>query len=311
MLLLPLLGEAALRVTGHHFSFPLPCHWVDGTGCLLDANTRSTFAVGESSFALTTNGDGRRERSRSPRKQGTRRVVVLGDSGACGARVNDDEPFPAQLDARLSPSGIEVFNAASFYLKGTDQQLSYLVDYGAAMSPNVVLVAFSAKNDFSDNARQEFWKAGNQGLSRMYGPPPVARWRQVLATNNWAVTRWLDAHSWLFGAFRFYAWNILDRAPIDTLEPQQTEAVLERMKLEAAQLGARMAIITLPGEETKRQMLQRIADRLSVPMLDPTPLLAAPGLQFEDGHLTPKGHAIVAQALADKLPTWMEGTVAP
>jgi lysophospholipase L1-like esterase len=322
---LVLAGEIGLRLARFHIRFPTPCRWQQGTGCLLLPNLSEELAVGDSSH-FTTNALGLRDPPRGPKSAGVRRVLVLGDSVAFGARVDDAETYPWLLNAHLQGERVEVINAASLYLKGTEQQLSWFVDNGAALQPDLVLLSFSLKNDFVDNTRHEFWRPGPQGLERVLDWKPPLTHRIVMATAGWPPVRWLDDHSRLFGIVRFLWLNILDRHRLDGDEPEATDQLLTALQEKAGKLGARLAIVAVPGPEeldhlrqhpgepdTHEAFLVRSAAAHHIPLLDVTPsfLEASAPVEFRDGHLTPRGHALVADLVAPRLSGWLTGREAP
>ena len=324
-----LLAEATLRAGGWTFRFPTPCTWTPGVGCVLDANVSEPFFVGGEGGVVSTNAEGRRDRARMPKGPGAKRIVVLGDSVAFGARVGDGDTFCAVLEHLVADPSIEVVNAASLYLKGTEQQLAYFVDHASELAADVVVLAFTAKNDVSDNSRQEFWKQEASGLVRGTWVPPL-RHRLVMASAHTPVVRWLNDHSSVFGAFEFFVWNIIDRPPAPPVEAgdQITQRVIERLRDETTRHGARLVLLLVPATEVvvahrlhqavdptrPEALIARVAHDLALPLVDLTDVLAtaepALPLQFNDGHLTPAGHALTARTLAVRVPEWLSPRVA-
>jgi len=88
------------------------------------------------------------------RAQDAYRVLVLGDSFMAGLQVGDRDTFARVLEERLNGAGldrrVEVvnFGVPSW---GTDQEYLALREYGVALEPDLVLLAFYAQNDVSDN----------------------------------------------------------------------------------------------------------------------------------------------------------------
>lgn len=85
---------------------------------------------------------------------GTRRVAALGDSFTFGLGVNDDETYPAVLQARLRtgcPDTVEVINfGVGGY--GLSQELELFERYAAPFAPDVVVYQFYS-NDIADNVQ--------------------------------------------------------------------------------------------------------------------------------------------------------------
>jgi hypothetical protein len=65
------------------------------------------------SYRLTTNSEGLRAPEIGPKRRGTTRIIALGDSVTHGWGVEDDETYPARLQALLRERGhdVEVINA--------------------------------------------------------------------------------------------------------------------------------------------------------------------------------------------------------
>ena len=320
-----LVGELGLRVTGTRMRFPTACDWDPRMGCVLRPHVSDDFTVGIP-FHFTTNSQGRRDPERGPKAAGARRVLVLGDSVAFGVPVADDETFAARLERRLAGERIEVINAGSPYLRGTEQQLSYFIDRGAALQPDLVLLEFTAQNDFADNAHHYFWRVTASGLERVDGARPATfHHRVVLASLSLPPVAWLDRHSWLFDAFELTSWHIMHLPPAGTREEwvPTTEAVIARLEDEARRAGARLALVMMPSpgylaaarrrdppppysDETE---LLDLAARRHLPLLDLTaPVVSAqvgPRLDCEDGHLSKPGHDAVAALLAERMREWL------
>ena len=325
LLLLLLAGEIGLRGFGPRLRFPTPCKWNPRVGCMLEPNLHEHFAV-EEPFEFTTNGEGRRDRERGPKAPGARRILLLGDSVAFGVPVGDGETLAARLEERLAGDRIEVVNAGSPYLRGTEQQLSYFIDYGRALEPDLVLLEFTVQNDFFDNVHHYFWWRGPAGLERVaHSDPPTLKHRLVLASGSLPGVRWLDDHSWLFGAFRVAFWSIThlpQPPPTGAGEwAGATEEVIARLGEEARLAGAKLAIVVMPAPRTIEALRQKqkpesdedaliaaIAGRHGIPIYDPTPLLvAAPGDAplLRDGHFTRRGNEVVAGEIAARIGAWM------
>jgi lysophospholipase L1-like esterase len=102
---------------------------------------------------VRTNDRGLRDRPHALEKPpGTFRIVVLGDSFMEAYQVALEESLPFRLQERLASRGVEVVNlGVGGY--GTAQQLLYLEEEGLRYAPDLVVLAFFAGNDISNNAR--------------------------------------------------------------------------------------------------------------------------------------------------------------
>jgi lysophospholipase L1-like esterase len=310
----PLIGEAGLRLGGLRFRFPSPCALIDGRGCILLPNLRETIAVGEDSFVYTTDSRGLRSREPTDADAARRHVVVLGDSVAFGAFVGDGEVFTALLDAELAPRGIAVINAASIYLKGTEQQLRFLLDEEDRLRPDRVILVFTSQNDFSDNSREEFFR---EGVPQPWRPRLLQR--VVKAAEHVPGYGFLTDHSWLFGLASFTFLNAQTRwdvsyPPADRRVPA-TASAIDLLAAECRRRGAPFSVVLIPHqrdlggrlrdghypEGSVEALLLDIVARLGVPVLDGGDILSAPGAMRRDGHLSTAGHRALADALAPRL----------
>ena len=311
LLVLAVGGEAALRLRGVRYRFPSPCTLVDGRGCLLVPGSSEVIAADGAEFRFTTNSLGLRSREPVPEDAARRRVVVLGDSIAFGALVNDDEVFTARLDAALASRGIAVINTASPYLKGTEQQLRFLIDERDALRPNLVLVVFTTRNDFADNKRHDFFL---EGVPQPWRPRPMQR--LVKASEHMPGYQFLTNHSWLFGLFSYQVWNVAARfSEAPGSESEATESVLRLLQSDCRAHGVALAVVMFPkppgrnqgssAEISKEKMLTEITGQLGIPLFDASPIIAVPDAMNRAGHLSPSGHRALAEALEPRIVDWL------
>ncbi len=102
----------------------------------------------------STNDHGWRDRTRTLAKEdGVFRALVLGDSYMAGLQVEDNETFSADLEKRLNNAGRGRFEVLNFGVPswGTDQEYLAYREYGRRFEPDLVVVAFYAQNDVSNN----------------------------------------------------------------------------------------------------------------------------------------------------------------
>jgi hypothetical protein len=105
------------------------------------------------------NALGMRDRPRQPQKrEGTLRVLVLGDSFMEALQVPFEDSFPSLLQAGLRAKlkrEVEVVNAA---VSGwaQDDQLYYLRKHGLRLEPDLILIAMTVHNDVLENLRERF-----------------------------------------------------------------------------------------------------------------------------------------------------------
>ena len=104
------------------------------------ARFRGTFQHVE----IATNDLGLRERPIGPRRPGTARVLVLGDSVAFGWGVKVEDALPRQLERALSSSGREVFETVNAGVPGYNsrQELAFLKDNAESLGPDAVVLLY-------------------------------------------------------------------------------------------------------------------------------------------------------------------------
>lgn len=91
----------------------------------------------------------------APRRDGEKRLLVLGDSFTFGAGVPAEAAFPAQLGALLSrDSGATVVNGGTPSY-GTERQSRWLAAFGDRVDPTHLVLAVFVGNDFTDNLELE------------------------------------------------------------------------------------------------------------------------------------------------------------
>jgi hypothetical protein len=100
------------------------------------------------------------------KKEGTFRILLLGDSFMEALQVPFDKSFPNLLQDRLVESShrsVEIINCAVSGW-GTDDQLEYLEQYGLKLQPDLILVGMTIHNDVFDNLEEKFHTFANGKL---------------------------------------------------------------------------------------------------------------------------------------------------
>ena len=181
----------------------------------------------EYDLEVAINSDGLRDVERAPldKPAGVFRILLLGDSYVEGLRVPLEQTFGKVLEAQLNASGpagqrFEVIPAGVSGW-GTDQELLWLREQGAAYQPDLVLLAFFPGNDFQNNSealevenmgsvQKPFFRLENGDLALRYFPfDPAAVPQPVKAetpSDDAAAPRpglspvaaWLKQHSALY-----------------------------------------------------------------------------------------------------------------
>jgi len=135
--------EADHQLTGHRYLFDETLGWKN-----IPAFEGATMGK-----PLSINSKGLRDREYSYQKpDGTRRLLVLGDSMTWGLGVGDDEIFTEVLEEKLKREtpAWEVINAGVSGW-GTDQEYLFLKDEGFRYEPDIVMVVYYLVNDREDN----------------------------------------------------------------------------------------------------------------------------------------------------------------
>lgn len=298
--------------------------------------TLPTFAVapgidevaddGETRWRVRTDGEGLRLRSDGGRLGSGNSIVLLGDSFTFGYGVDSELCFAGLLEARLAARA-RVINAGQPGY-GPCQELLLLEHlFALGMRPSDVVLVVYAGNDVLDAAlptdrevhagsidELPSWRERLQQNSHLYRllarayhrwwrrtPHFVHDWRELMRPKTWeqsdlvagmdamrcALVRMLDACA-AHGA-RLHAAVLPPTAAVDVAGGRLPEADLS-------------LCYELPVE----QMLYLLQE-VHIEAIDLTPALATLGssdafLAF-DGHLSPSGHAAVAAALQQALPS--------
>jgi len=205
---------------------------------------------------------GMRDREHSlKKKEGTFRILVLGDSFMEALQVPFSESFPKLLEDRLREVGlsnVEVINAAVSGW-GTEDELAYLVRYGKWFEPDLILIAMTLHNDISDNMREQFYTLN-------YGRLIVRPVREAPAMEYLLLRlkAFVASHSHLFQLWRkfWYRKEIqetglrLNQHVVNLLTGNDAKSMargwqltfkeLAEMQKEGRTIGAKTAVVLLP-----------------------------------------------------------------
>jgi hypothetical protein len=262
---------------------------------------------------------------------GHTRVVMVGDSIAYGAGVDDDQTFGARIESR-NPA-IDVVNlAVGGY--GTDQELIRLERDGLRYHPDFIVLHFCLFSDFTDNALPSALFDARQ-------PKPYFTWDgQALAKHDAhlkltplrKLAQWLYDYSHLYNRLRVVTglkrpprqrgvWADRKGAVESHLQPaaELTFHLIRRMADLSQAAGARFIVVIHPDEFAFKHRSKLLRKFCSTPLLEGIPVIEmgarhrAAGLDFaqwaldEPGHLTDHGH----QVMADTLTAVLSGTAPP
>ncbi len=289
-------------------------------------------------FHLKTNTLGLRDReilfNKAP---GVYRILLLGDSTSMGEGVEIDDIYLKRLERLLNRESrhVETINAA---IRGYGNDQSFLLyrRLGKRFTPDLVILAFFTQNDFDDNWNGQLFKVEQGKLIQQRPTPESSRkfkyYQTQARAQNLPVYSFAMAHSHLANWLRIQlALLITDRIYNDPAaaypaasapreeDPRHrlTLAILKAWNEEVQQSGASSLLLIIPFRKDVRQYRQRLpaeTDRTDlaierfcsterVPCLNLTPALIQrvddfDTLWLDGGHLSPEGHAWVAQELA-------------
>jgi lysophospholipase L1-like esterase len=258
------------------------------------------------------------------------RVLLLGDSITFGTGVDDHETFAVQLAAHAPR--VEALNlGVSGY--GTDQELLLLEHEGLALRPAAVVLNVCVGNDVFDNALPVYLYDGvtPKPYFATDGERLLLHDRHVQLRGPGLVARWLADHSLAFDALLLSREEV--RSPLDhddgehwgprareVLErwPQSvalTRRLVRRMSETCRAQGVPFLVLLHPnrrafeGDDGNVEpfLLPARGKGEAPTVLDLRSLYTENGLGWEDfaldklGHLNPRGHVLVARALANEL----------
>jgi hypothetical protein len=209
------------------------------------------------------NSIGMRDREHATNKaEGTRRVLVLGDSFMEALQVSFEESFPHRLETRLRETlgpHVDVINC-SVSGWGQDAQLAYLLKYGRDLKPDLILVAMTLHNDVFDNMQGRFFSMAQGRLVPVSAPHMSDREYNTLRIKGYFASRshlWQLVRKWKnLGEIREVA-SALDKHVLHVVqggdEPadlqrgwQVTAELLKRIRDTGETLGAETAVMLIP-----------------------------------------------------------------
>jgi lysophospholipase L1-like esterase len=170
--------------------------WNASIGVFQPSSRATVMWPPELAYGVEINSLGLRgpEIARTP-PPGTTRVLAVGDSQTFGFYLENDQTWPARLEARLRADGseVEVVNAGVGGWS-IDSETLFLIERGLALQPQVVLLGYCG-NDIADLAAAEPRYEGQKRLVGS-GSGPLARafytsalyelhLRGMVALNQW------------------------------------------------------------------------------------------------------------------------------
>lgn len=239
--------------------------------------------------AIEIDGEGFRDGKAVTPSDGRERLMVLGDSLAFGWGVEQAETFAERLALRLP---LAVYNrAVSGY--GTDQEYLLLQRQLPLLAPGLVLVNF-CHNDVEEVLR---------GVSYGKGKPCFGLAGEELVLGNVPVPDpWLERCSQFYRSMRKRALEARQVPPNDA-DRERGRQLVRRLLRAMAQACAAVDARLIVSHESAGWLIDA---EPSIVFVDLTPALTRAAEQgptgfAHDSHWNARGHAAVADAIAERL----------
>jgi hypothetical protein len=316
-----LVAEGVARLSTPAIAFvPMSAQIADDEfGYALQPGYRSDDGEGRYGCSVRISPQGLRDDPYDERQPGDLRIMVLGDSFCFPDGVEREQVFPELLEGRLSNEygdrRVSVLNAGvpSY---ATFQEDRMLRRHGAAFRPDAVVLQY-CPNDLPSNLKHtpegvQFLAEQVRGRRRLYSGIGV------LAVHSQLV-RWMGQIVARQGVRR----EISHRVDLERLQPgSSNEAYLQALCLQfvdsiraqCEELHAALVVLVvrfprraglpLPHGEGEDHFLVRHCRKFGVPCTTISGAAERVGHTWSDcidGHFTPRGHAIAANALHDLL----------
>lgn len=288
----------------HQDQYGLAKHWAGITRFLPQFGHEVSF-----------NSAGMRDREHAlAKRDGDYRILVMGDSFMEAFQVPFEASLPARLEQTLAVSTgrtIEVINAGVSGW-GTDDELRYFSEYGRTYRPDLVVVAMTLHNDFSDNLRQT-WHTEREGklVEQERAPIPWLTYQRLTAQayiatrlqmyQLWRKARHRGEMKQMGQQLRSHVETLFDVPLGETTGRgvRLTELLLARLDSVVRAEGGRLAVVLLPLEvqlsdtifstfaasrsdratsiafDQPQRQLHQITSRLGIPVVDLLPSFRA------------------------------------
>ncbi len=305
-----------------------PRTWDPVVGIKNRPGARGFITCPEYDMEFVINSRGLRDREYPLAKpKGASRILCLGDSFTIGFGVRGEETYPKILERRLAGEEVsggtwEVLNAGVGGT-GTAHQLAYYLHEGSRYEPDIVVLAMCA-NDFWDNMVSGLFKLEGGRLERRV-PAKALGWR-IQQRVGWVYgfLPWLNrSHLWnkirhAYAAYQAKRTSVRTVASGDKTQLREqtfhlTRELLIALRDACHETASELVVLIVPplkesGLEVDRMAalveLVRAEGISCVDLREPFARHAREGQKTNydgDGHWTPLGHEIAAEALDDLL----------
>jgi hypothetical protein len=258
--------------------------------------------------------------------EGTKRIVLLGDSFGMGYEVDLPDTFTARmvyyLEAKYHIKNVEVVNLSTSG-HGNAEELIVLQNEGLKYNPDLVLLAWHS-TDYDDNFRSDLYELKNgqlKGKAEHYLPGvdlnrklyriPLYPW---IADNSQLynmIRDWagITVKAWLVAARSSSKKKVQQDENLSDYKHQLVVALLDKIKYVSTKAGAEFVILDIPRCKSRTKFVSQFpheeaAKTKSFQMVSPIAKFAeAKGQKVYwergHGHWTPLGCDMVGETLAD------------
>ncbi len=279
-------------------------------------NQEGSFQTEQFRVHVSINSRGLRDRDYPYEKPpGVRRVVAIGDSFLWGFGVEQDEILTERLERSLP--ALQVINGGvSGY--STDQALLWLRREGLRYSPAVVVYVLSGNDDVMNHTNRVYWiydkprfRLRENGAPALEGvpvpwPSRAARARHWLRSHSAVVYR-VETSSLLRATLPWLATQPHGPVDPDPADPHRlTVALVGAMRDAAHSVGAQLVLVSnstywfSPRGSYARLVAELRAAGHLVLDVESLPRWDCASMVVQgDGHWNARGHAFVAERLAE------------
>ncbi len=298
--------------------------WDRETGTRQIPNAKGFVTCGEYHMDLLINSKGLRDREFPYEKpRGTTRILILGDSFACGYGVQAEETLAKVLEQLLNGdederTNWEVLNAG-IGSTGTAHQLAFFKTEGYKYQPDYVVLCFCQSNDFWDNITSGLYKLRDGNLVKQ--DAPLTGSRKIQRYVGWIPgynTIFARSHLLNFIKFRVSRYHYRDLAgriqlastqpSVEQAEEELTQALILSLRDACVDVGCELVLTVVPSHikcsfdnETARLVESMVASGIRFVDFRPAFRRAIQeGTEVTytcDGHWTDDGHRLAAQVL--------------
>lgn len=311
----------------------------DRIGHVLEPGANARFSTVEFTTDIRINSAGVRDEEFGPKQPGEKRIVVLGDSLVMAVQVPLADTFTKRLERRLNTDRgdrgrYRVINAGVQGYGPVEERL-FFEKIAAKFEPDLVVVGIYVGNDAIEAAdsapkvHEDPVSAGEAGDRAAQRLRRVIR-RSVVLQIARVRAQMVAARLGTPTPERPLLTYLADEPGVVRRGLDITAECVEQIEKDAGKIGAKVVVLLLPARfQVDDDDYARLAaivggaggrlerdaastrfgsalQKVGVPIFDPLPVFrrtsGLPRLYFErTAHLTPRGHAVLADALHDFL----------